>query len=571
MSDAISPPQWKPAPGAAIRRAATVVVLRDSEAGMQVLLMRRNAREGDIHSGACVFPGGLVDAADRDAHAFCHGLDDAAASAAMGLDAGGLDFFVAAMRECLEEAGLLYAAPAGGDTLTPAMMEQIGALRPALNRGELSLAAVCDRFGLRLAADRLARLSHWLTPPGVPKRYDTHFFVAEAPPLQVASHDDGETVDRLWITPADAVRQGKALKLVLPTLKTLQLLQQLDSIAAVMAHARAQTQVPCWMPHLGTGARGMRPVAPDEPAWAELGRLDPDGHGGASYDLVPGRAVRLSPRLLRVTAPNGSVMTGPGTNTYLIGGGAANEWAVIDPGPAMDEHVQAIIAAAPGAIRWIFVTHTHKDHSPAAQALKRHTGAPLIGMAALHAEWQDTDFVPDVALHGGEVFELPGPPGASGHFEGSTLRVIHTPGHAGNHLCYLLDQERMLFTGDHVMQGSTVVINPPDGDMGAYLRSLNELKTLPLDWLAPGHGFLMDQPRRAMQRIVDHRLQREAKVLAAVPAHAPADTETLLAAVYADVPPHLHAMARRSLLAHLLKLRDDRCVAEPEPGRWVRA
>jgi glyoxylase-like metal-dependent hydrolase (beta-lactamase superfamily II) len=329
-----------------------------------------------------------------------------------------------------------------------------------------------------------------------------------------------------------------------------------------MAHARALTTVPCWMPHLGTGARGMRPVAPDEPAWAELGRLDPEGHGTASYELAPGPAVRLSPRLIRVTAPNGSMMTGPGTNTYLLGGGAANEWAVIDPGPPIDEHVQAILAAAPGPIRWIFVTHTHKDHSPAAQALQRHTGAQLLGMAALHAEWQDTDFVPDVPLRGGEVFELPGD---------TTLRVVHTPGHAGNHLCYLLEQERMLFTGDHVMQGSTVVINPPDGDMGAYLRSLNELKMLPLDWLAPGHGFLMEQPRRAMQRIVDHRLQREAKVLAAVPAEAPADTDALLASVYADVPPHLHAMARRSLLAHLLKLRNDCRVAEPAPGRWVRA
>ncbi len=571
MSDAISSPQWQPAPGAAIRRAATVVVLRDSDAGMQVLLMRRNTRVGDIHSGACVFPGGLVDAADRDAHAFCNGLDDASASAAMGLPSGGLDFFVAAMRECLEEAGLLFASPADNSTLPQPLLDEIAALRPALNRGELSLKTLCERFGLRLAADRLAHLSHWLTPPGVPKRYDTYFFVAEAPALQVASHDDGETVDRLWITPADAVAQGKALKLVLPTLKTLQALQQLGSIAAVMAHARALTQVPCWMPHLGTGNRGMRPVAPDEPAWAELGRLDPEGHGTASYELAPGPAVRLSPRLIRVTAPNGSMMTGPGTNTYLLGGGPGNEWAVIDPGPAMDEHVQAILDAAPGAIRWIFVTHTHKDHSPAAQALKKHTGAQLLGMAPLHAEWQDADFAPDVALRGGEVFQLPGPPGSAGHFESTTLRVIHTPGHAGNHLCYLLEQERMLFTGDHVMQGSTVVINPPDGDMGAYLRSLNELKTLALDWLAPGHGFLMAEPPQAMQRIVDHRLKREAKVLEAVPQGDAADIDTLLAGVYADVPPHLHTMARRSLLAHLLKLRDDRLVVETLPGAWARA
>ncbi len=562
MSDSIPSPSWQPAPGAPIRRAATVVVLRDSDAGMQVLLMRRTARAGDIHSGACVFPGGLVDAADRGAQRFCVGLDDAQASARLGLDSGGLDFFVAAMRECLEEAGLLFAATTGRAALAQATLDAIAELRPALNRGELSLTDLCQRFKLHLAADRLHHFSHWLTPPGVPKRYDTHFFVAEAPALQVASHDDSETTARLWITPADALAQVRDLQLVLPTLKTLKTLQQLGSIDAVMTYARGLRDVPCWMPRLGRGSRGVRPVEPDEPAWAELGRLDPEGNGQHSCELAPGPAVRLSARLIRVTAPNGSMMTGPGTNTYLLGGGADNEWAVIDPGPAIDEHVQAILAAAPGAIRWIFVTHTHKDHSPAAAPLKARTGAQLLGMAPLHTEWQDAGFAPDVALCGGEVFELPG------H---TSLRVIHTPGHAGNHLCYLLEQERLLFTGDHVMQGSTVVINPPDGDMAAYLQSLAALKTLALDWLAPGHGFLMAEPGAAMQRIIEHRLKREAKVLAAVPAHRAADLDTLLARVYADVPAHLHTVARRSLLAHLLKLRHDGQVVEVPAQGWALA
>ncbi len=562
MSDSIPSPRWQPAPGAIIRRAATVVVLRESDDCMQVLLMRRNARAGDIHSGAWVFPGGLVDAADRDAHAFCAGLDDAQASARLGLADGGLDFFVAAMRECIEEAGLLFATTSANAALTQALLADIGALRPALHRGEVSLARLCERFDLCLSADRLVPLSHWLTPPGVPKRYDTRFFVAEAPAWQVASHDDSETVARLWITPADAVAQAQELKLVLPTLRTLQHLQQLGSVAAVLAHARALLHVPCWMPHLGTGSRGMRPVAPDEPAWAELGRLDPEGYGRASYELVPGVAVRLSPRLIRVTAPNGSVMTGPGTNTYLLGGGSDNEWAVIDPGPAIDTHVQAILDAAPGAIRWIFVTHTHQDHSPAAVALKARTGATLLGMAPLHAEWQDPDFAPDVGLRGGETFELPGD---------TSLHVIHTPGHAANHLCYRLAQERMLFTGDHVMQGSTVVINPPDGDMGAYLVSLAQLQSLPLDWLAPGHGFLMAEPALAMQRIIEHRHRREAKVLAALVCQDAAEVDALLSSVYADVPAPLHAMARRSLLAHLRKLGDERRVVEQPPGHWALA
>jgi len=548
-------------PGAAIRASATLVVLRDAPAGMEVLLLRRVVRDGDVHSGACVFPGGLLDESDALSHACCDGLDDARASALLGLERGGLSYFVAALRECFEEAGLLYAVAADGGAPGAAQLAELAGWREPLNRGERHLHTLCAQYGLRLTADRLAYFSHWLTPPGVPKRYDTRFFVAEAPALQVASQDTRETVEQLWIRPADALADAKALHLVLPTLKTLQALQAFDDVGAVMAHARAPREVPRTMPRLGRGAKGVRPVHPDEPAWAELGRLDPEGRGTASFELTPGVPVRLSPRLIRVTANNGSMMTGPGTNTYLLGGGAANEWAAIDPGPADAAHVQAILDAAPGPIRWIFVTHTHKDHSPAAAALKARTGATLLGMPPLHAEWQDTGFAPDTVLRGGELFELPGD---------TRLQVIHTPGHAGNHLCYLLEQERLLFTGDHVMQGSTVVINPPDGDMAAYLHSLGELKTLPLDWLAPGHGFLMAGPGAAMQRIIEHRLKREATVLAALPAQGSTAIDALLAVVYADVPERLHAMARRSLLAHLLKLQHDRLAVESPQGHWAR-
>lgn len=551
---------WTPTPGAAVRQAATVVVLRRSDAGMQVLLMRRAPRAGDIHSGASVFPGGLVDAADAQGGALCAGLDDATASARLGLPSGGLTYWFAAMRECFEEAGLLYAAAQDRSHLDAAQLAQIAEQRDALNRREVTMAQICQRFGIHLAADRIAYLDHWLTPPGVPKRYDTRFFVTEAPELQVATKDDHETDDQQWLTPEEALARRKELKLAPPTYKILELLQRLGDVDAVLAHARALPSVSCIMPRLATGSKGLRPVMPDEPAYAEIGRIDPEGRGQGSYELAPASPLRLSPRLIRITADNGSIMTGPGTNCYLIGGGDRNEWAALDPGPSSDAHVQAILDAAPGPIRWIFVTHTHKDHSPAAQALKARTGAALHGMAALHAEWQDTDFRPDVPLRGGEVFHLPGD---------STLRVIHTPGHAGNHLCYLLDEERMLFTGDHVMQGSTVVINPPDGDMSAYLRSLRELIELDLDWLAPGHGFLMPRPRQAMEQIVAHRLKREAKVLQAFGGRDPYSTDQLLAIVYDDVPPKLHAVARRSLMAHLLKLRDDGRVAEAEAGHWA--
>jgi glyoxylase-like metal-dependent hydrolase (beta-lactamase superfamily II) len=182
----------------------------------------------------------------------------------------------------------------------------------------------------------------------------------------------------------------------------------------------------------------------------------------------------------------------------------------------------------------------------------------LFGRVASFPEWQDGAFKPDVALKHGDRIEL-GPD--------TTLRVIHTPGHASNHLCYLLEQEKLLFTGDHLMQGSTVVINPPDGDMQAYLDSLRLLLDEDLEWLAPGHGFLVDRPHDVVRKTIAHRLQREAKVVAALERLGGGDIDALLPLVYADVPPQLHAVAARSLRAHLLKLRSDDRAGEAQ-GVW---
>lgn len=541
------------------RPAATIVVVRNGPAGLEVLLSRR-AERGDHNSGAWVFPGGIVDPGDRAAHGCCVGLDDATASARLGVASGGLDYYVAAVRECFEESGLLFASDAAGRlvTLDDAAGEALGEWRGPLHRNERPLGDFCRETGLLLAVDRLVYLSHWLTPLGRAKRFDTRFFVAEAPPAQTGGHDGTEMLEQQWLRPADALAQREALKLMTPTQKTLELVGRYETVQALLDWAAAPREVALVMPRIGTGREGMRPVMMDELAYAEIGRLDPAGAGTASYDIQPGVAVRLSPRLIRVTADNGSVMTGPGTNCYLIGGGESNEWAAIDPGPLSAAHVEAILAAAPGPIKWIFATHTHSDHSPAAVPLKARTGAPTHGRLPAYPEWQDATFVPDVPLQGGERFTLPG---------GSTLRVIHTPGHASNHLCYLLEEEKLLFTGDHVMQASTVVINPPDGDMAAYVASLRELLELDLEWLAPGHGFLMAEPKRAVEWIIAHRLKREAKVAAAVRENGPATAEALLTKVYNDVPERLHPVAMRSLKAHLFKLRDDGAAHEAG-GEW---
>jgi glyoxylase-like metal-dependent hydrolase (beta-lactamase superfamily II) len=239
----------------------------------------------------------------------------------------------------------------------------------------------------------------------------------------------------------------------------------------------------------------------------------------------------------------------------LLGAGA--DIAVIDPGPAIDAHVEAVIKAAGARIRWILVTHTHTDHSPAAALLKAKTGAELMGMPPPQFGNQDQSFRPDRVLVHGERIDL----------AGCVLRVIHAPGHASNQLCYLLEEEKLLFTGDHVMQGSTVVINPPDGDMRVYLDSLRQLKEEDIEWFAPGHGFLMGNPQEALERLLIHRLGRENKVLKAVREAGSAALEALVPAVYDDVSPRLHPVASRSLLAHLIKLKEEHKVVEAL-GKW---
>ena len=362
----------------------------------------------------------------------------------------------------------------------------------------------------------------------------------------------------MWLKPADALAAERKLKLMLVTEETLRTLATFQRADDAIAFAAKSRPVPLMMPRIGSSAKGMRPVLPSHWAYAEIGRLDPEGRGDVGIELVPGRAVRLSPRIVRVTADNGSVMTGPGTNSYFVGD-PGRPCALIDPGPDDPAHVKALLSAAPGPITRILVTHTHKDHSPAAQAMHAATGAPLFGRVADHPEWQDAAFAPHTVLAHGERVVLG---------EDCTLRVVHTPGHASNHLCYLLEQEKLLFTGDHLMQGSTVVINPPDGDMQAYLQSLRALLELDLEWLAPGHGFLIDQPHAVVHRTIAHRLQREAKVVDALRSVSDGgDIDALLPIVYGDVPERLHPVAARSLRAHLLKLRADGRAVE-SGGRW---
>lgn len=263
-------------------------------------------------------------------------------------------------------------------------------------------------------------------------------------------------------------------------------------------------------------------------------------------DLVPGVAADLSPLLRRVLAPNPGVFTGPGTNTYLIG---REETAVLDPGPDDEAHLDAVAAAGDGRIRWILTTHTHPDHAPGAAGLKARTGAAVHGFAARDG------FEPDVVI------------GNGARVEGSdfSLRAVHTPGHASNHLCYVLEDEGVLFSGDHIMSGSTVVITPPDGDMAVYLDSLALVRALPLTAIAPGHGSVIDDPVAKIDEYVAHRLGRERKVLDALTAAGRATIDDLVPAVYDDVDEDRHPIARNSLWAHLRKLGGDGRAGSSDP------
>ena len=291
-----------------------------------------------------------------------------------------------------------------------------------------------------------------------------------------------------------------------------------------------------------------------------------------------GEAVQVAPLVRRVIANNPSKFTYHGTGTYIIGSG---DVTVIDPGPLLDSHRDALMAAlADERVRSILVTHCHSDHSPLAAWLSEYSGAPTVafGPHKLSSDWveDDTPEEPDeeekaaarAAQAAGEAkveesLDLAFDPqvrvadnevAASG--DGWTMRAIHTPGHTSNHMCYWLEEQRALFTGDHIMGWSTTVITPPDGDMRDYLTSLQRVQDLDPAVLWPTHGAPVTDARLFVDEFVQHRLDREAGVLAAVRAGTTMIPD-MVKQLYVGVNVKLYKAAGRSVLAHLMKLVDD--------------
>jgi glyoxylase-like metal-dependent hydrolase (beta-lactamase superfamily II) len=266
---------------------------------------------------------------------------------------------------------------------------------------------------------------------------------------------------------------------------------------------------------------------------------------------------RIAPDVWRIVAPNPSPLTGPGTNTYVLGG---KRTVVIDPGTPDAAHLERILSVAGGALDQVICTHSHPDHSPGAADLRVRTGARVLGLPPPRDPYQDPTYVPDATVADGELLAHP-------EFR---LRAVITPGHVSNHVCLLLEEEGLLFTGDHLMQGTTVVIIPPEGSMRDYLASLRRLQNLPIRSLAPGHGAVIADAQAEIARVIAHRLWREAKLVAALSARGRATLDELLPVVYDDVPTSLHGWARHSLLAHAIKLVEDgRATAHGDAYAWV--
>ncbi|MFT4885958.1 MAG: glyoxylase-like metal-dependent hydrolase (beta-lactamase superfamily II) [Pseudohongiellaceae bacterium] len=257
--------------------------------------------------------------------------------------------------------------------------------------------------------------------------------------------------------------------------------------------------------------------------------------------LLPNTSVPVH----RILGRNPGPMTGSGTNSYLIGD---KELSLLDPGPRDDAQFDNFIEAIAGRkLSYILITHTHGDHSPGALRLQEATGAELVGLEAPEFGGHDQTFKPLKLWLDGDVIKT----------EEYSVRLIHTPGHVSNHFCFLLEQDQLLFTGDHILQGTTSVILPPDGDMSHYLDSLAQLERMPLRALAPGHGEVMTDPGQEIRLLMAHRLKRERKVLDGLKKLGRCTLDELVVVVYDDVGEHLIPWAKKTLTAHLIKLERD--------------
>ncbi|WP_439606480.1 MBL fold metallo-hydrolase [Hydrogenophaga sp.] len=552
---------------ATVRPAATVLLLRDStdpaRPGIEVLMTRRSMT-ASFAPGAYVFPGGGIDAADAQAHGI--------ATRRPTQSDLHLTQAIAAIRESYEELGVLLAHRADGMPVDDSDIATLDRKAP--------FAAQCQASGLTLDAAGVFVLAHWITDRDLPRRFDVPFLVARMPAGQQPVADEAEQFEPCWVRPADALERHQAgsFFIIFPTIRTLERLQAYATVQAVL-DACARNDEPLWTscPRAGITHGAESRHMEHEPPFGELAMVCPDGQIVHSLDWQHEQPVQLLKNVQRLTAPNPGFMTGPGTNSYIVGDPASGH-IVIDPGPDEPGHIERLWRAAGGRIQAIVCTHSHPDHSPGAprlQALCVAAGLekpPILGLPSAPTSRENSRFTPERALADGEQLVLLGQSvdGMVSH----TLEVVHTPGHAANHLCLALVEDGLLFTGDHILNGSTTVIDPPDGNMGAYLDSLDKLDALcvrhGIEFLLPAHGYVLGDLRRsadnpsapaeggaraAIAHLKAHRLAREAKVARAMQAVPDGSMDDWVKLAYDDVPDRLWPVAKRSLLAHVERIQ----------------
>ncbi len=580
-------------PLAPLLQAATVLLLRDGVQGLEVLMTRRSM-QASFAPGAYVFPGGGIEADDEKyaSNEQVAGLEPAQGAIKFVVSRATQStlhttWALAAIRESFEELGIVLAKDASGAWIG---QQQINALDRHAN-----FYTQMQSCGFQLAANEVHFLAHWITDRDMPKRFDVPFLVARMPEGQTPVADDKEQFAPEWIRAQDALLKHEAgqFLMIFPTIRTLQKLRDYKTVDAVL-HACA-SEKPLWTscPRAGYVHCKEHRYMEHEPEYGELAMISPYGQIAHELSWQHERPVQLLKHVWRLTAPNPGMMTGPGTNTYIVGT-PEKGYIVIDPGPDIASHIERILQATHGDIVAIICTHSHADHSPAAKPLQarvvessntvpmsltaefaKHI-CPILGLSSEATARDNAYFDPDITLSNNEqlapYFRRP--------YDETpydiSLQVIYTPGHAANHLCLILPEDGLLFSGDHILNGSTTVIDPPDGDMTAYLESLDTLHALcqqyDLRFILPAHGYVLSicdaaqgggdassDTRGGAARVVAalkaHRLKREAKVMAAMKLKPQGTTEELVSIAYNDVDVKLWPIAARSLTAHVQRIR----------------
>jgi glyoxylase-like metal-dependent hydrolase (beta-lactamase superfamily II)/8-oxo-dGTP pyrophosphatase MutT (NUDIX family) len=548
----VRPSQLRHAPRAIAptRDAATLLLLRDGPQGLEVLMTRRST-QASFAPGAYVFPGGGIDPTDALALEVCQRR--AGQSEALSIRC------LAAIRESLEELGVLLAYRADGQWADASDVLRFDRQAP--------LAEQCRQMGYRLAVDGVFYLAHWITDRDLPRRFDVPFLVARMPAGQTPVADEKEQFEPVWVRPSEALERHRAgdFFMIFPTIRTLERLQTHLNVESVLQACASDQPWFTSCPRAGWRQGHEERFMEHEAAYGELALTCPDGQIAHELAWQHDQPVALLNNLQRLTCGNPSVMTGPGTNSYVVGDPDTGH-IVIDPGPHDSAHLERLWRVAGGDVRLIVCTHSHPDHSPGARPLQalceQHGQRPaILGLSSMPTAREASHFVPDRELADGERLVLSG--AGSTH----TLRVLHTPGHAANHVCLILEEDGLLFSGDHVLNGSTTVIDPPDGHMGDYIRSLDALlaacESDRIEFILPAHGHVLGNldggPYDAadvIRRLKAHRLQREAKIMRVMQNWPQGSMQDWVERAYDDVPPRLWPVAMRSLTAHVERIRE---------------